>query len=89
MRIDTRRKVRNVSGENIIIRQLEGTVDMTQVMALNESAMLLYNELKDKDFTIEDIVQTLLAHYDTDEATARRDAEDWVAAMRKQNLMTD
>jgi hypothetical protein len=89
MRIDTRRKVRNVSGENIIIRQLEGTVDMTQVVALNESAMLLYNELKDKDFTIEDIVQTLLAHYDTDEATARRDAEDWVAAMRKQNLMTD
>ena len=89
MRIDTRRKVRNVSGENIIIRQLEGTVDMTQVVALNESAMLLYNELKDKDFTIEDIVQTLLAHYDTDEGTARRDAEDWVAAMRKQNLMTD
>lgn len=89
MRIDTRRKVRSVSGENIIIRQLEGTVDMTQVVALNESAMLLYNELKDKDFTIEDIVQTLLAHYDTDEATARRDAEDWVAAMRKQNLMTD
>lgn len=89
MRIDTRRKVRNVSGENIIIRQLEDTVDMTQVVALNESAMLLYNELKDKDFTIEDIVQTLLAHYDTDEATARRDAEDWVAAMRKQNLMTD
>lgn len=89
MRIDTRRKVRNVSGENIIIRQLEGTVDMTQVVALNESAMLLYNELKDKDFTIEDIVQTLLAHYDTDEATVRRDAEDWVAAMRKQNLMTD
>ena len=89
MRIDTRRKVRNVSGENIIIRQLEGSVDMTQVVALNESAMLLYNELKDKDFTIEDIVQTLLAHYDTDEATARRDAEDWVAAMRKQNLMTD
>ena len=89
MRIDTRRKVRNVSGENIIIRQLEGTVDMTQVVALNESAMLLYNELKDKDFTIEDIVQTLLAHYDTDEATARRDAEDWVAAMRIQNLMTD
>ena len=89
MRIDTRRKVRNVSGENIIIRQLEGTVDMTQVVALNESAILLYNELKDKDFTIEDIVQTLLAHYDTDEATARRDAEDWVAAMRKQNLMTD
>ena len=71
MRIDTRRKVRNVSGENIIIRQLEGTVDMTQVVALNESAMLLYNELKDKDFTIEDIVQTLLAHYDTDEATPR------------------
>lgn len=89
MRINTKRKVRNVAGENIVIRQLEGAVDMTQVAALNESAMLLYNELKDKDFTLEDIVQTLLAHYDTDEATARRDAEEWVAAMRKQDLVTD
>ena len=89
MRIDTRRKVRNVSGENIVIRQLEGTVDMTQVGALNESAMLLYNELKGKDFTVEDVVKALLAHYDTDEATARHDAEEWVAAMRKQELIID
>lgn len=89
MRIDTRRKVRNVSGENIIIRQLEGTVDMTQVVALNESAMLLYNELKSKDFTTDDIVQVLLDNYDIDEATARRDAEEWVVSMREQGLIID
>lgn len=89
MRIDTRQKVRNVSGEHIVIRQLEGTVDMTQVVALNESAMLLYNELKGKDFTVEDVVKTLLANYDTDEATARHDAEEWLTTMREQGLVTD
>lgn len=89
MRINSKRKVRHVAGENIVIRQLDGVADMTQVTALNESAMLLYNELKDKDFAVEDIVQVLLANYDIDEPTAHRDAEEWVAAMREQGLIID
>ena len=89
MKIDTRKKVRNVSGENIVIMQAAGTVDMTQVVALNESAMLLYNTLKDKDFTVEDATQVLLDNYDTDAATARHDVEAWVASMKEQGLVTD
>lgn len=89
MKIDPKRKVHNVSGENIVISQVEGTVDMTKVVALNESAMLLYNELKSKDFTTDDIVQVLLDNYDIDEATARRDAEEWVVSMREQGLIID
>ena len=87
MRIDPRKKVRTVAGENIVIMTDGDAADMTKVVALNESSMLLYDTLKDKDFTVEEAVQALMENYDVDEATARRDVDEWVASMRKQGLI--
>ena len=87
MKIDSGKKVRTVSGENIVIMHAAGMADMTQVVALNASAMELYNALKEREFTDEDVVQTLLDIYDVDEPTARRDAADWVGQMRKEGLI--
>ena len=39
MKIDSRKKIRHVSGENIVLMPAAGTADMTQVVALNESAL--------------------------------------------------
>lgn len=87
MRIDSRKKVRSVSGENIVIMQAADMADMTRVVALNESAMELYNALKDCEFTVEDVVRTICDIYEVDEPTARRDAADWVEQMRKEGLI--
>lgn len=89
MRIDTNKKVRQVSGENIVIMQAAGTTDMTQVVALNESALELYNMLKGGDFTLDDVVKTMLDTYEVDAATARADAETWIGQMREQGLIID
>ena len=89
MKIDSRKKIRHVSGENIIMMPAAGTTDMTQVVALNESALELYNLLKEREFTLDDVVRTLLDTYEVDEATARADAEKWVGQMRKQQLIID
>ena len=78
-----------MAGENIIIMQAAGTADMTQVVALNESALELYNQLKDKAFTIDDVIKAVLDTYDIDEATARTDANKWVEQMRKEGLIVD
>ena len=45
MRIDSSKKIRDVSGEHILIRVAEGQADMTEVVGLNESAMQLYRDL--------------------------------------------
>ena len=37
MRIDTRKRVRHVAGENIVMMQGDGAADMTKVVGLNES----------------------------------------------------
>lgn len=89
MRIDERKKVRKVAGENIVIMQSDNTVDMTKVVALNESALLVHERLTGKDFTVADVVRVLTDEYDVDEATAQRDAEALVESMRKEHLIID
>jgi len=89
MQIDTSKKIREVAGEHIVIKQADGVADMTQVIGLNETALLLYNELKGSDFQIDDAVRVLTEHYDVDEATARHDVEQWAAEMKQQGLLKD
>lgn len=89
MRFDERKKVRTVAGENIVIMQADGEADMTKVVALNESAMLVYEQLKDKDFAVADVARVLTDEYDVDEATAMADAEELVASMRREHLIID
>ena len=87
MRINEKMKIRNVAGENIVIMPSDDAADMTKVVALNESSLLLYNQLKGREFAFDDAVQLLLDNYDVEEATARKDAEAWLADMRKHRLI--
>lgn len=89
MRFDERKKVRTVAGENIVIMQADGEADMTKVVALNESAMLVYEQLKGKEFAVADVARVLTDEYDVDEATALADAEALVASMRHEHLIID
>lgn len=89
MRFDERKKVRTVAGENIVIMQADGEADMTKVVALNESAMLVYGQLKGKEFAVADVARVLTDEYDVDEVTAMADAEELVASMRREHLIID
>jgi hypothetical protein len=71
-------KVRNIAGENIIIKQGRFGADMTRVIALNESSLLLWEQLQGKDFETEDVVNILLDNYDIDSTTATNDAKVWI-----------
>lgn len=87
MKIDPNKKVRKVAGENIVIMSDGGAADLTRVVALNESALELYNVLKARDFELDDVVRVLTDTYEVDAATARRDAEAWIASMRQNNML--
>lgn len=89
MRFDERKKVRTVAGENIVIMQADGEADMTKVVALNESAMLVYEQLKGKEFAVADVARVLTDGYEVDEATAMADAEELVTSMRREHLIID
>lgn len=87
MKINEKLKVRTVAGENIVITQGQESSDMTRVVALNESAFMLYNRLIGREFEVEDVARVLTDEYEVDEADARHDAEQWVSEMKKNSLI--
>ena len=86
MRINTKFKLRDIAGETIIVNQ--GTPDLTRIISLNTSARLLWNELSDKDFLIEDAAEILMEHYSVSEETAKKDATVWVDALKKCGIIS-
>lgn len=89
MRIKQQYQVRNIAGENVVILQGHYGVDMTRIITLNESALLVWNSIAERDFSIEDVVAILQQHYEVDLATAQRDSELWVARMKECNLIEE
>ena len=87
MKINDKLKVRAVAGENIVIMQDAAGSDMTRVVALNESALLLHSRLTGREFDIDDVVRVLTDEYEVDETAARKDAEAWVEEMKKNGLI--
>ena len=80
-------KVRSMAGENVVIMQ--GTVgsDMTRIISLNDSSLLLWNELQDKEFEVADVANILVENYGIDLATAERDAKTWVEKLQECGLI--
>ncbi len=87
MRFTENVRIRDVAGEHIIMLMGSKATDLTKVIALNDSSMHIYNALKNVDFEVEDVVRVMLDSYDVDEATARRDAQEWVEKMKGEMLI--
>jgi hypothetical protein len=71
-------KVRSMAGENVVIMQGTAGSDMTRIISLNDSSLLLWNELQGKEFEVADVAQILVETYEIDSETAERDAKAWV-----------
>ena len=67
--------LRNVCGENIIVAEGVDNIDFSRIISLNESAAYLWKNIQDKDFSVSDLTDLLLAEYDVDRPTAERDAQ--------------
>ena len=59
LKIDPKFRLREIAGEHILVNQGVMGVSLTRVISLNESAVLLFNQLVGKDFTPEDAARIL------------------------------
>lgn len=64
---------RNVCGENIIVAEGMENIDFSKVISLNSTAAELWEAVKEKDFTDDDLVEIILNKYDIDRETASMD----------------
>ena len=62
MRIKEEYKVREMAGEHIVVMQGRYGVDMTKVIALNETSLWLWNRLQGREFGTDDVRDLLQYH---------------------------
>ena len=79
-------KVREMAGEHVIIKQGRFGADMTRVIALNPTSLLLWEELQGRDFEVEDVVKILTDNYEVDTTVSTTDATAWVEKLVEAGL---
>ena len=89
MRFKKEYKVRSVAGENVVIMQGRYGSDVTRVISLNDTSLLLWNKLQGEEFDLGRVVELLLENYEVDEATATKDAEAWITKLKECSLITE
>lgn len=87
MKINENFKVRAIAGENLIVKQGAQTADMTKIISLNDSALLLWNALNGREFTLDDAAAVLVDTYGIDTERARQDAQAWANQLIKCGVM--
>lgn len=80
-------KVREIAGEHVVIMQGRLGADMTRVIALNETSLLLWNTLQQREFEAEDVVAVLTENYDVEQSVAAKDAAAWIEKLKECNLV--
>lgn len=87
MRIRKGFKVQSVGGENIILLQGTYGVDTTKIVSLNETSLLLWSLFEEKDFTVEQVADSLVEEFGIDENLAMKDAANWINTLEQNRLI--
>ena len=88
MKINQGLEVREMCGEHIVIGTGVENIDFSKVVSLNESAAYLWNEVKDREFTPNDLAALLMEEYEVDEAVAMADAAALADLWVREGLVT-
>ena len=83
MKINTNYKLREVTGETIVVNQGKAGADMTRIISLNASAKLLYERLQGGEFALEDAAKVLEETYGIGHEQAMKDAAVWAESLQK------
>ena len=86
MRISDKLNIREVAGKKIVYgaRDAQG---QQQVICLNGSTAWLLEQLKGKEFTLEEAVGMVCSHYEVEPETARKDVSSVLSILGDNGLM--
>jgi hypothetical protein len=87
MKINPGFELREVCGEYILLAYGEENIDFTKVISMNDSAALIWRALENTEFTLQTVVDILLAEYEIDVETATHDAEQLLQHWKCEGLV--
>ena len=68
-------KMRTIAGESVVIGEGMAQINFNKLISLNQSAALLWQSVEGKEFTVEDLCNTLLENYEITRDVAMKDSE--------------
>jgi len=66
--------LRDVCGNKIIVAEGKENIDFSNIISMNESSAYLWEQVRDREFTPEDLATLLTEAYEVDYDTALSDA---------------
>ncbi len=80
--------LREILGETIAVPTGSAAEQLSGLVSLNETAAFLFSRLQ-TEHTADELVDALLAEYDTDRQTAEQDVQQFLDVMRAHHLLLE
>ena len=86
MRIKDGFVLKEIAGVNVVVPIASQMVSFKAIISLNESGAFLWKQLETEK-TEAELLKAFLSEYDIDEATAKNDIAEFLANMKKADLL--
>ncbi|ADV43147.1 PqqD family protein [Bacteroides helcogenes] len=76
-----------IGDECIVMQDGSSNVDFNHILNLNPTAAMLWDNVGNREFDTEKIVQLLTEHYDVSQKQAQQDAESFIAGLKEAGVI--
>ena len=87
MKINDNLRLRKIGSRSMVVKEVEGEVNMTDVFTLNSTASDIWSVFSGKDFTEEDLVGYLIDNYEVSRERAAADVADLLSRWKEYGLI--
>lgn len=81
--------LRTICGEQIIVAEGKENIDFSSIISMNETSAYLWEAIKGKEFTQEDLVKLLLEQYEVEMDIASKDVEILIKQWKDAAIIDD
>lgn len=81
--------LRTICGEQIIVAEGKENIDFSSIISMNETSAYLWEAIKGKEFTQEDLVKLLLEQYEVEMDIASKDVEILIKQWKDADIIDD
>ena len=87
MKIKTGFTLREIGADHVVVPEGIEVIDFNKLVSLNNSANYIWENIADKEFSVEDIAKLLTERYNVSEEKALADAELMVDRLKEIGLI--
>ena len=87
MKINDNLRLRKIGSRSMVVKEVEGEVNMTDVFTLNSTASDIWEAFSGKDFTEGDLVGYLIDNYEVTRERAAADVADLLSRWKEYGLI--